>query len=233
MEVPPIGFGVFAIRNIRLGTGLALPLTGDPLRFDFNFSTFKQPFELSVMCFGGRGSFELMLDTSGERDLRASLEFGGSLTFDVVVASGGLYVMAGGYYRSTRTTTELSAYLRAGGTLQVLGLIHASVEFLLMLTYREEGSQSQLYGIARITVSIDLFLFSIDVPISMEQRIAGSENASRAPSVTRYISATPPALRGPASSGFAYFDHQDLPGKFESTDRWRREYWSQFDFQCV
>src|SRR5207248_1429609 len=102
--------------------------------------------------------------------LEGALEFGGSLAFDVGVASGGLYVMAGMYFRVTKSQTTLSGYLRAGGSLSVLGLIHASVEFLLAVSYRsrtEDGrSYSELYGTATVTVSIELFLFSIDVHIT-------------------------------------------------------------------
>jgi hypothetical protein len=173
--VPPISFGAFSLRNILLRAGLMLPFGDEPLRFMFGISSFAVPFELTVMCFGGRGYLRVEIDTAGGRTLEGALEFGGGLAFDVGVASGGVYVMAGVYFKITRAQTSLAGYLRAGGNLNVLGLIHVNVEFLLMVTYRDADGDSELYGTATLTISIELFFFSIDVAVTMEMRIAGSK----------------------------------------------------------
>ncbi|MFT3880794.1 MAG: hypothetical protein QM703_14175 [Gemmatales bacterium] len=69
--IPPFSFGVFNMRSIYLGAGLMLPFGDKPLRFSFNFSTFKVPFELTVMAFGGRGFFRAEIDTKGGRAQKA------------------------------------------------------------------------------------------------------------------------------------------------------------------
>lgn len=175
--LPPVSFGVFSMRNMLLQAGLMLPFADKPLRFSFNVSTFAVPFELSVMCFGGRGFLRVEIDTSGGRSLEGALEFGGNLAFDIGVASGGLYVQAGVYFKITQSQTSLAGYLRAGGNLDVLGLIHVSVEFLLMVAYRNEphGGGSELYGTATLTVNIEMLFFSISVNVTLEKRIAGSK----------------------------------------------------------
>ncbi|MFT3880795.1 MAG: hypothetical protein QM703_14180 [Gemmatales bacterium] len=159
--------------------------------------------------------------------------------------------MAGVYFRITETSTNLSGYLRAGGCLQVLGLIHASVEFMLMVTYREaveddrEGDPeyvykiTELYGTATLTVSIELLFFSIDVAITMEKHIAGTEDRQRrvkgGTPENDSLDKKPTQLQRPA-----YFasDHLKEDGRFpwderdarRSAEKWNSQYWSQFQF---
>ncbi|UFZ06355.1 hypothetical protein LQG66_08680 [Bradyrhizobium ontarionense] len=176
--IPPIAFGAFSCRNLALKSGLALPLGDRTLRYEFAFSSFEKPFELSVMGFAGRGYFSAAFESNGNRELIGALEFGGALSFDIGIASGGLYVMAGGYLKITNSSTELAGYLRAGGQLDVLGLVHVCVEFFLALAYRRSGSDSLLYGYCEITVSIDVTVYSYDVHLGMEKTIAGSKGQS-------------------------------------------------------
>lgn len=256
--LPPISFGAFSLRNILLKAGLMLPLGDEPLRFSFGLSSFAVPFELTVMCFGGRGFLRVEIDTKGNRDLEGALEFGGSLAFDVGVASGGLYVMAGVYFKITKDQTDLAGYLRAGGTLDVLGLLHATVEFLLMVTWRKTKDGSELYGTATLTVSIEMLFFSLDVHVTMEKRIAGSKDSdsggqaslggSRRQLAARSGAATfvshrvaDPSDR-PRAEDRTYFLRTDYPplpdskpnsappkGRFRTAREWLDDYWCQFD----
>jgi hypothetical protein len=186
------------------------------------------------MAFGGRGFLKIAADTSGYRDLQGALEFGGALSFDIAVASGGLYVMAGIYFRITPGLTDVSGFIRAGGCLNVLGLIHASVEFLLMMKYLNEGGNKLLYGIARVTVSIDLFLFSFDVTITMEKRIAGGSGGSSSTAfidgrrATRLAAAESSSPAAADAAPQAYFERKTAPGRFKSVEKWNTDYWSQF-----
>src|SRR5207245_6069240 len=66
---PSLGFGVFSLRNIELGAAFHLSLVEAPLRFTFNFSSWEKPFELSVMCFSGRGGFQTALQSDGHKEL--------------------------------------------------------------------------------------------------------------------------------------------------------------------
>ena len=238
-QLPPISFGVVSLRNVEVGAGLSLSLTDKPLRFDFNFASWEKMFELSVLCFGGRGYFRAAVQSDGTRELEGAFEFGGSLSFDVAVASGGLYVVAGIYFKITNSSTDLAGYLRAGGNLQVLGLVHVSVEFLLMVRYRAKGSSHQLYGTVSITISIDLFLFSIDVTVTMEKEIEGSSGDNRT-----QITALPHthgffsvglAADPPPDARLAYFTRpahppeiSETPGRFQTVAEWNDQYWSQF-----
>lgn len=232
--LPPISFGVFSLRNITFWAGLGLPLGENPLRFDFALSSFEKPFELSIMGFGGRGFLSIGFDTSGDRLLKGAFEFGGALSFDVAVASGGLYVMAGIYYEAHPGSMVLTGYLRAGGSLDVLGLIHASVEFYLGFTYREQDGQSELYGFCSITVSIELCFWSIDVSVEMEKSIAGSTNSSRR-RLARTLYAVPPKERAAQLAGATFEPGEEarpfispVGGRFNSYEDFESRYWSRF-----
>jgi len=236
---PPITLGVVTIRALAIRVALMLSLENKPLRFDFKFSSWEEPFELTVMAFGGRGFFRIAIQSDGERELEGALEFGGSLAFDVGVASGGLYVMAGIYFAITKNSTDISGFIRAGGFVRVLGLITASIEFLLMLKYKEEGNQTYLAGIAQVVVSIDLFLFSKDVTIRMEKKIAGAEKqanddqvAMRSSRSDYYVSLNDSTLPKPRHiPPTAYFARSSsVPGRFDRTQDWNEDYWSQFAF---
>jgi hypothetical protein len=65
----------------------------------------------------------------------------------------------------------LSGYFRLGGNMSVLGLISASIELNLSLTYQDPG---KAIGRAVVTVEIDIFLFSMSVEVECERRFAGS-----------------------------------------------------------
>jgi hypothetical protein len=254
--IPPISFGAFSCRNLALKSGLALPLGDHTLRYEFAFSSFEKPFELSVMGFAGRGYFGASFESNGNRELIGALEFGGALSFDIGIASGGLYVMAGGYLKITNSSTELAGYLRAGGGLDVLGLVHVCVEFFLALAYRRSGSDSLLYGYCEITVSIDVAFFSYDVHLGMEKIISGSkgQSESNAQNQLEFVRAdiaisdtTLKAMRA-AEATFVSANSPD-PDQVRSyfptakdiatnkkrgwrfdQKKWESDYWTKFDF---
>lgn len=250
ITIPPLTFGAFSCRNLALKSGVALPLGDRTLRYDFAFSSFKEPFELSVMGFAGRGYFGAAFESNGNRQLDGALEFGGALSFNVGVASGGLYVMAGGYLKINNGTTELAGYLRAGGQIDVLGLVHVCVEFFLALAYRNGEGESVLYGYCEITVSIDMILYSFDVHVGMEKVISGSKkeqtsNVSHAaihsllaPQSQNLLDAAARRYAPPAAMQAVpiYFsrgsmsDSSKVTGRFRSTGAWKNDYWSHFDF---
>lgn len=252
--IPPISFGAFSCRNLALKSGLALPFGDRTLRYEFAFSSFQKPFELSVMGFAGRGYFGAAFESNGSRELIGALEFGGALAFDIGIASGGLYVMAGGYLKITNSATELAGYLRACGEVDVLGLVHVCVEFFLALAYRRSGDQSLLYGYCEITVSIDVAFLSYDVHLGMEKTIVGSSDQSQsranaharpafqleagkvndATLKTVQAVAARAATRAPATPVISYFPTaNEKQAKRQSRfdpDAWGAQYWSKFDF---
>lgn len=176
--LPPVAVGVFALKDVTLGAALTLPfLDGKPV-FDFNVSERQQPFLLAVGIFGGGGFFRLQLDTAGFKMLEASFEFGATAALDIGVASGEVHIMAGIYFSLQRKeegdselTAVLTGYLRMGGSLNVLGLIKVSVEFVLSFTY--DSGTDKAYGRATLTVHVEVLFFSASVELTVERAFGG------------------------------------------------------------
>lgn len=176
--LPPISVGVFALKDVSLGAGLTVPFLDGRPSLDFNVSERAHPFLLSVSFFGGGGFFHLQLDTAGLKLVEAAFEFGATASIDLGVASGGVHIMAGIYFKlerkepGTDLAPTLTGYLRLGGHLSVLGLIKISLEFVLSFTY--DGGRDKAYGRATLTVHVEIVFFSTSVEITVEKAFGGS-----------------------------------------------------------
>ena len=92
LQLPPLAIGVFTLKDVGLGAALSLPFGGGPddkMRVRFNLSERQAPFNLAVMIFAGGGFFAVSLGADGVEILEVALEFGGSASLDIGVASGG------------------------------------------------------------------------------------------------------------------------------------------------
>jgi len=175
LAIPSIGVGVFSLENISLSAALTLPfLPPNPLRFRFAFSEREHPFLISVSLLGGGGFFGITLGPDGVEMLEASLEVGANVSIDVVVASGNVHIMAGVYLKIDETannSSQLTGYLRAGGSLDVLGLISASIEFYLGFTYYF-GPPCKIAGEATVTIEVHVLFFSASVSASLRREFS-------------------------------------------------------------
>lgn len=174
LTIPAVSVGVVSIANIALGARLTLPFTGEPMRLRFNLSERQSPFTVSVAPFGGGGFFALAVGMDGVETLEASLEFGGCVAIDLGVASGGISLMAGIYLKIEVTSnhSQLTGYVRANGSLEVLGLISVTLEFYLGLDY--DFGAGKAWGECRVSVKVEVLLFSASVTVTMRKQFAGS-----------------------------------------------------------
>ncbi|MCW2131658.1 hypothetical protein [Arthrobacter sp. VKM Ac-2550] len=174
LGVPSIGVGIFSIQNIALTAALSIPFTDRPAGVRFAVCERHKPFLLTVSLFGGGGFFAAGVSANGLEQVEASLEFGGNISLNLGVASGGVSVMAGIYFGLTGTSVTLTGYLRCGGYLDVLGLISISLEFYLAFTFRKKDPGSEVWGQASLTVSVKIAFISKSISLSVERRFAGS-----------------------------------------------------------
>ena len=172
VALPTVAVGVLNLSNLSLGAGFTVPFIGQPLSVRFNFCTREQPFLLTVYMFGGGGFFGITIDPNGVQILEASFEFGAAISIDLGVASGGVSVMAGIYFRMEQDAASLTGYFRLAGHVDVLGIITASLELYLELRY--EFETGKCVGRAQLTIEISVFIFSGSVTVSCERKIAGS-----------------------------------------------------------
>lgn len=173
MALPNVSIGVFSLANISIGAGFKVPFIGDPLTVRFNFCTKEHPFLLTVSLLGGGGFFSIVLSPKGVDSLEAALEFGASLSLDFGVASGEITVMAGIYLKMAGEAVTLTGYLRMRGEVDVLGLISASIELRMELTY--ESATKKVIGRASLEIEVEVLFFSTTVTVSCERRFKSSE----------------------------------------------------------
>ncbi|HEX8156853.1 MAG TPA: hypothetical protein VF526_05655, partial [Solirubrobacteraceae bacterium] len=177
LGLPPLSFGAFSLQNVTLGAGLFLPFVSEAANLRFNFSERHNPFQLIVMFLGGGGFFALEVELDRIVLIEAALEFGAAAAVNLGVARGSLYVMGGVYFalrpgrESKDADVELTAYLRAGGELRVLGLISISTEFYMALTYL--SATNELRGQATVRARVRVAFFHKTVKITLERRFAG------------------------------------------------------------
>ena len=171
LGLPPLAIGVFQLTDVSLGADLTLPFTGEKPRLRFNFSEREHPCLLTVSMLGGGAFLGLGVGLDGIELIEAAIDFGGSLAFDIGIASGGVSVLAGIYFRydESKQLTELDGFLRINGSLEVLGLVTVSVEFDLTFGYITKPGGYLIHGEATITVKIDLTLFSFSVSLHAEK----------------------------------------------------------------
>jgi hypothetical protein len=171
-SLPSLPLGMFTVSNLSVATQLTIPFDGNPVGFSFAVADRFKPFGVAVSMFTGGGFFALELDSRGIRRVEASLEFGGAMSLDIVVASSGVYVMAGIYFLYADDKVTISGYLRAGGYLSVLGIVTISVDFYMQLSFQPETGK--IHGRASLTVGVKVLFFSKSVTLSVERTFAGS-----------------------------------------------------------
>jgi hypothetical protein len=174
LPLPSIGVGVFSLQNLKIEAGLTIPFDGTPVRVRFGLCTRDDPFILAISFFGGGGFFSLAVGADGIESLEVSLEFGAAVSLDFGVASGSASIMAGIYFQLQTTPTssvQLTGFLKADGSLEVLGILTISVELYLGFTYLSPG---KAYGEASVTLSVKFLCFSASVTATYQKRIGGS-----------------------------------------------------------
>ena len=171
-NIPSVAFGVFSLQNIKFAAMVSLPFNGDPLLFRFAFNERSNPFLVTVAMFGGGGFFAIELQPNGIELIEGSLEFGGSFSLNLGVASGGITLMAGIYFKYENDNITISGYVRCVGCLDVLGIISISAAFYLALTYEE--ATNRVWGQASLTVKIKVLFFSAKVTLKVERSFGHS-----------------------------------------------------------
>lgn len=176
LALPNLQMGAFTLSNISLGAEVNLPFTGGPLTFGFRFCERQQPFTLTISCLGGGGFFGLELDLHGLRMIEAALEFGAAVSINLGVASGSVSIMAGIYFKMEivdgENNTQLTGYVRINGSVSVLGLITASLELYLALTWLIDKKKA--YGEATLKIKVEVLFFSATVTVKAKKTFAGS-----------------------------------------------------------
>jgi hypothetical protein len=126
------------------------------------FASRAKPFALSVYAFGGGGYVEVRIDSTGPT-IEAALEFGALVSVNFLVATGEVHALGGARYVQRASSVQLTAYLRIGGSVEVLGLVSVSIELVIQLSF--DSARNRLVGRATLVIEIDLTLWSDSLEI--------------------------------------------------------------------
>lgn len=173
LALPPIAVGAFALQNIDLGASLLIPFQGDPVTLFFHFATPEKPFLLTVDGICGGGYFNIDVTAHRVQSLNVALEFGGNLALNLGVASGGVTITGGFHFGylvvDDGQVIDLTAFVQASGSLEVLALVTVSTEFYMGLTYEKNGHTPEFSGTAMMTVAVDVLFFHQAVELHMTE----------------------------------------------------------------
>ncbi len=187
IDIPDLGFGVFALTQMAFSIDFAVPFNGDPVTVSFGFSSREDPFLVTVMGLGGGGHFGITLAPDGLVALEFSIDVGAQVAIDLIVASGSVGVTAGFSYEVDVTNTDpleetitLMAYVNVSGEMSVLGLITLSVEVEIALTYVEEEDNGTIHktltGTARVEVEVDVTFVHTSVSLDFSYTFAAGDS---------------------------------------------------------
>ena len=169
LGLPTINVGVFSLEHIAITTGLDLPYLDGKPAFEFAFASRSSPFLLLIECLGGGGFVHLIVDASGVQMVEGALEFGGSFSLDLGVASGSVHVLAGIYFQLKSNYTDLTGFVDIGGEVSVLGIISVSIDLNLSLSFIISNGTKTVQGRATLTISVHIIFFSVSVSLSVER----------------------------------------------------------------
>jgi hypothetical protein len=197
--LPSVSAGIFSLENMAISASLDVPFIGDAMRFRFAFASREKPFLVGVAMLGGTGFFAIDVAADGLVGVEAQLEFGAHLAIDLGVASGGVTMMGGLYFRLLEGAVMLRGFLRIRGEVDVLGLISASIELSLQLAY--DSSSGDVTGRATLEIEVSIGFFSTGVHLECERRFAGAGHPGAATSAMAMP--VPLPLPAPTSPTFA------------------------------
>ncbi|MFI0898487.1 hypothetical protein [Streptomyces sp. NPDC020983] len=181
LAVPSLpAMGVFSLQDIAVRVGVAIPFRGGSPAVDISFSTREDPFQLTVLSFGGGGYLQLTVDGSGLKRLEASLDFGASIGVDFGIVKAEVHALGGIRYVMQGNDVQLTGFIRLGGSVDILGLASVSIDLLVELTYDSAGNR--LIGHASLVVEIDLTLYSDSVQLDSGEWVLAGDGGN-APAV--------------------------------------------------
>ncbi len=174
VNLPNISTGAFNLEHVCFNTSLVLSFVGDPVTFRFAFAERSRPCLLSFGIFGGTCFVALELRSKSDFvKIEAALDFGAVAALDLGVASGDVHIFGGFYFKTEPNHLVLQGYIRAGGELNILGIVSISIEFFLALAYESRAGKAWLVGECTVTVEVHVLFFSASVGLTLRKEFSG------------------------------------------------------------
>ncbi len=207
-SIPDISFAAFSLSNISLNYAAFLPFDGKPLNLAFAFGKRQSPFMLTVSGYTGAGYFEIVGDTTGPKELRLALEYGGRIGVNFGnIAKGHVLVMAGIYLRLAGDCSLLQGYVRCSGHLSVLKIGSISQVIFIGLSYIP--SSNSAFGETRVTIKVKFGFVTIKQSFYAKKYFSGSAEKN--------AGCNAGTLNSPAGIAFLLAQDDDVDGRFKNS----------------
>ncbi|GHH94630.1 hypothetical protein [Streptomyces capillispiralis] len=162
--IPKAAAGMFLLQNVTGRVRVTVPFVEEPVSVALGLAGREHPFALTVSAFGGGGYADVEIAGTREPKVEMSLEFGAMLAVDFVIARAEVHALGGArFLRHPDGRVELEAFLRIGGSVELLGLVSVSIELRVSLTYLD--GPPRLFGRATLVIELDLTLYSETVTV--------------------------------------------------------------------
>ena len=169
LGIPAAGAGAFSIENIALSAELFLPFGDKTTDLRLAFSSREHPFLVTFSMVGGGGFFAVVLNAQKVTLIEGAFEMGGNISFDFVIARANVHALAGFYFSlPTDAPMTLSAFVRVGGEIEVLGIVGVSVDVYVALSYSPSpGRLGVMRGEAGLTLAVHVLMFSKSITLAL------------------------------------------------------------------
>ena len=207
LPVPGLTLGVVNVHGIQLGLDINLP-DNDPSSIGFALSSQEDPFAVTILGFGGNGSFALVVDSGRIVYVQGTVAVAFELAVDVFVVAASISVALGFYVIYEEPEVSVAAYATVSGSVSIIGLVKISGAVTIALIYNV--TSKVLRGVATVTGEVDAVVFKGSVTRDVEVEVALADGSEK--SVRRLAAA--PAANDDASASFG--------------DRYDESQWSRY-----
>ena len=127
---------------------------------------------------GGGGFLAVALNTGGIEQIEGSLELGGNITVSLGVVEANVHAMIGIYFglrqgTGAAPTFDFTAFIRIGGSVDLLGVVSVSIELYVGLTFqslpKSPGLLGRLTGKASLTIGVHVLFVDESFTLTLER----------------------------------------------------------------
>ena len=182
LPLPGLTLGVVGIHGIQLGLDVNMPDSGGS-SLGFALSSQEDPFIVTIMGFGGNGSFALALDSKKIVYIKGSTAVMFELAVNVFVVSAAVSVSLGTFIiyevnKQDQGEVTLGAYATVAGAISIIGLVKISGAVTVALIYNV--TTKVLRGVASVTGEVSVVVFKGTATHDVEVKVTLGDDSNKA-----------------------------------------------------
>jgi hypothetical protein len=197
LPVPGFALGIVGVQGLEIALGVDLPNAGSS-SVEFGMCSRERPFTITVLGFGGTGSFGVQVDATDIVYIEGSLAVCYELAVDFVIATASVSVAFGAFVQYQAGVVEFGAYVQVTGSVSIIGLIKITGQVTVALIY--SPNTKILRGVAVLTGEVSSLFGKRSVSHELEVEVTVGDRASR------LVAGLLPAAAGDAETVLSFRD---------------------------